>query len=148
MQGTMQSMVEEQNELREQYAHMVETNLNSRTGPPSVVATASTSSNTGTSSNIANIVTPTMSYNDVQEMIKKALQSVTPTGNNHLVSTPQQHHRPKKWRQWRSWCYTCGVNMNHNSSNCKRTKRAGHDANPDAPMETHLEVIQPKIDCG
>eukprot|EP00532_Pseudo-nitzschia_australis_P012570 CAMPEP_0168215656 /NCGR_PEP_ID=MMETSP0140_2-20121125/6109_1 /TAXON_ID=44445 /ORGANISM="Pseudo-nitzschia australis, Strain 10249 10 AB" /LENGTH=395 /DNA_ID=CAMNT_0008142917 /DNA_START=271 /DNA_END=1455 /DNA_ORIENTATION=- len=97
MQGTMQSMVEEQNELREQYAHMVETNLNSRTGPPSVVATASTSSNTGTSSNIANIVTPTMSYNDVQEMIKKALQSVTPTGNNHLVSTPQQHHRPKKW---------------------------------------------------
>jgi len=51
MQGTMQSMVEEQNELRKQYAHMVETNHSNRTGPPSVVATASTSSNTGTNSN-------------------------------------------------------------------------------------------------
>ena len=67
-------MVEEQNELREQYAHMVETNHSNRTGPPSVMATASTSSNTGTSSNSAHTVAPTMSYNDIQEMIKKALR--------------------------------------------------------------------------
>ena len=140
MQGTMESMVEEQNKVREQYAHMVETTHSSRTGPPSVVATASTSSNTGTgtNSNSANTVTPTMSYNDIQEMIKKAIQSVTPTGPNNMVSTPQQHYRPRKWQQWRSWCYMCGVNLNHNSSNCKRTKRAGHDANPEATMENPL----------
>uniref|UniRef100_A0A7S4APD2 Uncharacterized protein n=1 Tax=Pseudo-nitzschia australis TaxID=44445 RepID=A0A7S4APD2_9STRA len=78
MQGTMQSMVEKQNELHDQYAHIVESSYatQGRTGPPSVVATASTSNNTGTSSNSANTVAPTMSYNDVQEMIKKALQSV------------------------------------------------------------------------
>ena len=138
MQGTMQSMVEEQNELREPYAHMVETTHSSRTGPPSVVATASPSINTSTSSNSAHTAAPTMSYNDVQEMIKKALQGVTPTGNNNMGSTSQQPYRPRKWRQWRSWCYTCGVNLNHNSINCKRTKCAGHDANPEATMENPL----------
>ena len=95
MQGTIQSMVEEQNELREQYAHIVELNYNGRAGPPSVVATASSSNNTGTSSNSANTVAPTMSYNDVQEMIKKALQGVTPVANNHMSSTPQ-HQNPRR----------------------------------------------------
>ena len=131
-------MVKEQNELRDQYAHIVESNytVQGQTRPPSVVATASTSTNTGMSSNSANTVAPTMSYNDVQEMIKKALQSVTPgvPTNNPITGTPQ-HQKPKRWRQWRSWCYTCGVNLNHNSSNCRRSKRPGHDANPEATME-------------
>ena len=93
MQDAMQTMVEEHNELREQYAHMVDTAHNNNRGPPSVVATTSTSSNTGTSSNSANTAVPQMSYNDIQEMIKQALQSVTPAGNTPTTSSNLQHQQ-------------------------------------------------------
>ena len=100
MQGTMQSMVEDQNELWDQYAHIVESNYNtqSRNGPPSVVATVATSTNTGTSNNSANTVAPTMSYNDVQEMIKKALQSVTPGVPISNPATGTMHQQKPKGR--------------------------------------------------
>ena len=60
MQGTMQSVVEDQNQLRDQYAHIVETNYTAQghKGPPSVVATASTSTSPGTSNNSANTTAP------------------------------------------------------------------------------------------
>uniref|UniRef100_A0A7S4AMJ4 Uncharacterized protein n=1 Tax=Pseudo-nitzschia australis TaxID=44445 RepID=A0A7S4AMJ4_9STRA len=126
MQDAMQTMVEEHNELREQYAHMVDTAHTNNRGPPSVVTTTSTNSNTGTSSNSANTAVPQMSYNDIQEMIKQALQGVAPVGNTPTTSSnlqhQQQYQRPKKWRQWRSWCYSCGFNLTHNSIDCKRPK--------------------------
>ena len=73
MQDAMQTMIEEHNELKDR----VDTNHSNRTGPPSVVATASTSSNS------ANTAAPQLSYNDIQEMIKQAIQGATP-----IVNTP------------------------------------------------------------
>ena len=73
IQDAMQTMIEEHNELKDR----VDTNHSNRTGPPSVVATASTSGNS------ANTAGPQMSYNDIQEMIKQAIQGATP-----IVDTP------------------------------------------------------------
>jgi len=132
IQDAMQTMIEEHNELKEKVDH------GNRAGPPSVVATASTSGNS------ANTVGPQMSYNDIQEMIKQAIQGATPSVNTPPTSNqPQQrrsyqNQRPKQWRQWRSWCYSCGVNLTHNSIDCKRPKRPGHTTNPGATMENPM----------
>ena len=137
LQGTMQSVVEDQNQLRDQYAHNVKSNYTAqgRNGLPSVVATASTS--TGASNNSANTAAPTMSYNDVQEMIKKALQGVIIFPGMSTSTVENQHSKGNgKWRQWRSWCYTCGVNLSHNTGGCKKFLKApGHVAHPDATKD-------------
>lgn len=137
LQGTMQSVVEDQNHVRDQYAHRVEAAYNARVhpGPPSVVATTSTS--TTTSNNSANTAAPSMSYNDVQEMIKKAIQGVTATPqetNNNSNRKRQNLWKGKgKWRQWRSWCYTCGVNLTRNTEGCRQFLKAPkHKTCPDA----------------
>jgi len=138
MQGTMQSVVEDQNQLRDQYAHIVEANYTAQghNGPPSVVVTASTSTGTGTSNNSANTAAPTMSYNDVQEMIKKALQGVVTTPGIPTGTMENQRKGKGKWRQWRSWCYTCGVNLNHSTSGCRKFLKApGHDTHTEATKD-------------
>ena len=33
---------------------------------------------------------------------------------------------PNQWRQWNQYCWSCGVQLNHNSATCKRP-RSGHE---------------------
>uniref|UniRef100_A0A7S4APF2 Uncharacterized protein n=1 Tax=Pseudo-nitzschia australis TaxID=44445 RepID=A0A7S4APF2_9STRA len=77
-----------------------------------------------------------MSYNDVQEMIKKALQGVS-TPPVIPTSTVETQRKDKgKWRQWCSWCYTCGVNLNHSTSGCRKFLKApGHKVHLDATKD-------------
>jgi hypothetical protein len=34
--------------------------------------------------------------------------------------------RPKIWRQYKCWCYSCRVNLSHNSNECRSRKFAAH----------------------
>ncbi len=50
----------------------------------------------------------------------QSLQLPANTGSNALKG---------KWKQWNYWCYSCGVNLNHNTPGCKKSKdkcKQGH----------------------
>jgi hypothetical protein len=58
-------------------------------------------------------------------VIKTALQTKSqPTYEQRPQNLYEQ--RPKIWRQYKCWCFSCGVNLSHNSNECRSRKFTGH----------------------
>jgi len=154
LRETLQHVVENQNHLQEQYVNRAETGYHMYQPPPSVV-TAPTSTTVSTTANsAANSVAPSPAYPDFEGILQQALQTQAaitkkaianacpPIPRNNHSSRSTQQHGPRRhtgngtWRQWKYWCYTCGVNVKHNTNNCdKQRKFANHFACPSATKD-------------
>jgi len=164
---TLQHVVENQNHLlQEQYANRTATGYNMYHPAPSVV-TAPTSTRVSTTANsMANSVAPGPAYPDFEGILQQALQpqaaitekaianSRPPIPRNKHSSRSTQQHSPRRhtgngtWRQWKYWCYTCGVNLKHNSDGCTQRRIA-----TTLPSQVQLKIIPraailPEITCG
>ena len=61
-----------------------------------------------------------------QADIIRIMKQVIAESNLHSPSSSKTTvKKPKKWAQWKFWCWTHGVNLTHNSADCKR-QATGH----------------------
>ena len=67
------------------------------------------------------------------EQLTAALVAAFQATNGNQCQPPRPQGQPKSknkveqpWRQWNQYCWSCGVQLNHNSATCKHP-RQGHD---------------------
>mmetsp|Transcript_10663 Transcript_10663/g.26926 ORF Transcript_10663/g.26926 Transcript_10663/m.26926 type:complete len:511 (-) Transcript_10663:418-1950(-) len=66
---------------------------------------------------------------------KRLFQDYCNLCNQHKKLKTSTHHTSNPgWQRWDFWCYSCGVNLHHNSDGCKRPK-PGHAAHIYATRE-------------
>ncbi len=151
LRETLRHVVDSQNHLQEQYANRAELDYNQYRPPPSVVTAPTTTTVSTTANSVANSVAPTPVYPDFEGILQRALQTQAaitekaiansrpsnPRNAQSTRTTPQ--HGPRRrtgtgtWRQWKYWCYTCGVNLKHNTNDCDRNRKlANHYTSPSA----------------
>jgi hypothetical protein len=66
--------------------------------------------------------------------INTALQTKSQPTYEQRPKTISYEQRPKIWRQYKCWCYSCGVNLSHNSNECRSQKFTAHSQNPTATI--------------
>jgi hypothetical protein len=61
---------------------------------------------------------------ELLDAINTALKTKSQTTYEQRPNSYDQ--RPKIWRQYKCWCYSCGVNLSHNSNECRSRKFTAH----------------------
>jgi hypothetical protein len=61
---------------------------------------------------------------ELLDAMHTALQTKSQTTYEQRPNSYDQ--RPKIWRQCKCWCYSCGVNLSHNSNECRSRKFTAH----------------------
>ena len=84
-------------------------------------------------STVGSALTPGTLQGQGLEQLTAALVAALQTTNGNQCSPTRPVGLPKTqskgeqpWRQWNQYCWSCGVQLNHNSTNCKHP-RQGHD---------------------
>jgi hypothetical protein len=65
-----------------------------------------------------------LTNNRIRQMEDKLLSAITtalqPKSQTTYEQRPNSYdQRPKMWKQYKCWCYSRGVNLNHNSNECR-----------------------------
>jgi len=142
---TLQSVVDSQNHLQDQYTAQTKVGYNMYHNPPSMVAATT---NTTNSSNTVNSVPPSTAYPDFEGILQRALQTQAALAEKVLANNRPQpsqnnkttHHRNDNnkastsnttpmWRQWKYWCYICGVSLTQNTNGCKQWRKDSNHNN-------------------
>jgi hypothetical protein len=85
-------------------------------------------------STVGSALTPGTRQGQGLEQLTAAIVAALQTSNKNQcqLSTTQptqkkaNNNGDQPWRQWNQYCWSCGVQLNHNSSNCKHP-RTGHE---------------------
>jgi hypothetical protein len=64
--------------------------------------------------------------------INTALQTKSQSTYEQRPQANSYDQRPKLWNQYKCWCYSCGVNLSHNSNECRSRKFTTHSQQPTA----------------
>jgi hypothetical protein len=73
--------------------------------------------------------------NDQYSKILNAISALQTKSQPTYEQRPQANsydQRPKIWKQYKCWCYSCGVNLSHNSNECRIRKFTAHSQHPTA----------------
>ena len=109
--------------------------LNKNTTPSTVTVP------TAALSTVGSALTPATFQGQGLEQLTAALVAALQATNGNECQTTQPQGLPKSkakvehpWRQWNQYCWSCGVQLNHNSATCKHP-RQGHDNHLSATYE-------------
>ena len=110
-------------------------NLNKTTTPSTVTVPTAALSTVGSA-----LTQPTFQGQGL-DRLTAALVAALQATNGSQCQPPQPQGQPKNkvkmeqpWRQWNQYCWSCGVQLNHNSATCKHPKQ-GHDNHLSATYE-------------
>jgi hypothetical protein len=65
-------------------------------------------------------------YSKLLNAINTALQTKSQPTYKQRPQANSYDQRPKIWKQSKCWCYSCGVNLSHNSNECRSRKFTAH----------------------
>ena len=106
--------------------------LNKTTTPTTVTVP------TAALSTVGSALTPgTLQGQGLEQLTAALVAALQTTNSNQCQPTSRPHGKPKAeqpWRQWNQYCWSCGVQLNHNSASCKHP-RHGHENHITATFE-------------
>jgi hypothetical protein len=114
--------------LSEQSSYVKPTTPTTVTIPTAALSTVGSALTPGTTQGLEKLTAALVSA------IQAANQNQCQPATDQRQDNRSNNKTNQPWRQWNQYCWSCGVQLNHNSTNCKHP-RTGHEEHMSATFE-------------